>query len=441
MNQIQLIKKVKKYLDFISKKKINIYKSAFSYLVSWEKNPGYVKMKFIQGEKNKIIYYLLLFKFFLSTAFFAKKVLIHPKKKITSSKIIISWCIKKDFSLDGKYYDRYFGLSNNDLKDFFWILISLDNYLPKKYSKNLSIITLESSNILKNFFIFIKRLLNLIKKENFSIIRIAHYIFNTTWQSEQITNTIKSTLNLDSVKTMLLPYEGQPFQKIIISKVKKENPKSKVIGYLHSCLPSLPVEYIYNKSYSPDLVFYHGNSYKKILNKFLYWPKTSIKLIKSLRYAYDTSKNFKANIYLPYEIYNKKLLLNEFENFVRKNSQYNLSKLKAVIHPIKKKVIEHINFSNQINNICKKNKKHNHNKYKSIPIFFNQTNFFEGLEIYYEVIHISSDPLFETLWPNVKITKLSNYVFKYKLLKSGEYINFGNNNNKKNFINYIKNKN
>ena len=79
--------------------------------------------------------------------------------------------------------------------------------------------------------------------------------------------------------------------------------------------------------------------------------------------------------------------------------------------------------------------------FKRIPIFFGSTTIFEGLEIYSEVIHICSDPVFEGLnenfWPYIRIKKFSNHVFSYKLLKSGEYIIFGNKTIKNNFINSI----
>ena len=73
---------------------------------------------------------------------------------------------------------------------------------------------------MKSFFIFIKRFLSLGKKENFSMHRDAHYMFNTTSESEQIANSIKNLVKFDKVRTMLLPYEGQPFQKIVINQVK-----------------------------------------------------------------------------------------------------------------------------------------------------------------------------------------------------------------------------
>ena len=167
-------------------------------------------------------------------------------------------------------------------------------------------------------------------------------------------------------------------------------------------------------------------------------------MTKSLKYKLNKSKNFKANIYLPYEINNKELLFQEFNSFIKSNNQYNFNKHEVIIHPVKKNVNEHIKFMNEIKKI--KNKYNNTINIlrKKIPIFFGATILFEGLEIYSEIIHISSDPIFETmngnLWKYIEVEKLSDYVFRYKLLKRGEYIVFGNKTNSNNFIKSITGK-
>ena len=169
-------------------------------------------------------------------------------------------------------------------------------------------------------------------------------------------------------------------------------------------------------------------------------------MTKSLTYKLNKYKNFKANIYLPYEINNKELLFQEFNNFIKSNNQYNFNKHEVMIHPVKKNVNEHIKFMNEIKKIKNKYSNAKNILGKGMPIFFGATTLFEGLEIYSEIIHISSDPAFEVLenffWPHIEVKKLSNYVFKYKLLKLGEYIVFGNKSTNRNFFrSIIKNKN
>ena len=68
---------------------------------------------------------------------------------------------------------------------------------------------------------------------------------------------------------------------------------------------------------------------------------------------------------------------------------------------------------------------------KNISIFFGVTAaIFEALETGVDVIHICSDPVFdshsEKVWPNLKVQQLSDNVFRYNLNSSGKYIVFGN---------------
>ena len=68
---------------------------------------------------------------------------------------------------------------------------------------------------------------------------------------------------------------------------------------------------------------------------------------------------------------------------------------------------------------------------KNISIFFGVTaSIFEALETGVDVIHICSDPVFdsysEKVWPHLNVQKLSENVARYHLNSSGKYIVFGN---------------
>ena len=282
-------------------------------------------------------------------------------------------------------------------------------------------------------------------RHNFSFAKIYHYIFSNTQSALNLFNKIKTKILLRNINTLILPYEGQVLQKILIKEIRLVNPKAKIFGYLHSALPALPAEYIYDRNYCPDKLFYHGKSYKEILSRKLYWPKKNLKLIKSLRYEYFISKKFKSDIYLPnnFAITNKKIYLDELESFLKKNRKFNLKDCKVKIHPLYEKDKFHNDFKIKIENLLKKYFNTNKDKSKKVPIFFGATTLFEGLEIFGEVIHICSDPVFEGLdknfWPNLNIEKISDFTFIYKLAKKGEYINFGKKKEKKIFLNLISN--
>ena len=69
---------------------------------------------------------------------------------------------------------------------------------------------------------------------------------------------------------------------------------------------------------------------------------------------------------------------------------------------------------------------------KNISIFFGITaTIFEALEKGLNVIHICSDPVFEShsekIWPNLKVKQLNENTFSYELINFNQYISFGEN--------------
>ena len=71
--------------------------------------------------------------------------------------------------------------------------------------------------------------------------------------------------------------------------------------------------------------------------------------------------------------------------------------------------------------------------HKNISIFFGVTaTIFEALENGINVIHICSDPVFEShsekIWPNLKVKQLNEFTFQYNIIAPRKYINFGNKN-------------
>ena len=70
---------------------------------------------------------------------------------------------------------------------------------------------------------------------------------------------------------------------------------------------------------------------------------------------------------------------------------------------------------------------------KNLSICFGMTGIiFELLEKGVEVIHICSDPVFESysekIWPNLQVKQLNEFTFIYRIIVPRKYINFGSNN-------------
>jgi len=69
---------------------------------------------------------------------------------------------------------------------------------------------------------------------------------------------------------------------------------------------------------------------------------------------------------------------------------------------------------------------------KNTSVFLGVTStILQSLEKRIKVIHICSDPIFqsysENIWPNLKVRQLSSLTFQYKLISLGKHIDFDKN--------------
>ena len=67
----------------------------------------------------------------------------------------------------------------------------------------------------------------------------------------KVINKDKNYYNLN-VKTIIMPFEGQPFQNELIRYVKRLNFKTKVIGYMHAAPLPVPTNLIYKNQQKGD---------------------------------------------------------------------------------------------------------------------------------------------------------------------------------------------
>ena len=64
------------------------------------------------------------------------------------------------------------------------------------------------------------------------------------------------------------------------------------------------------------------------------WPKNKIKLIPSLRYQNTDQSDFSNTIFLPYQIFNIEIVLNEIELFLKKSNLNSLNTINIKTHPV-----------------------------------------------------------------------------------------------------------
>lgn len=436
--QISILKDAKKYIYEKINNKFKNKLSVLLYLNSWDPSTlGYSYLKWkISSEKS----------FFWFTRRFIKNLLAvrnyqnlelynyNQNSRCTNyTTLIVSWCKISDFDEFGNFFDRYFNCDSKKYTNIIWLLVSLDNILPPVLNKDIIIYYSHKKSILSStlfatnyFFKSVKA--SLINKKNNSIVDISpEKIF-----AEKISEIVNELNYKFTLKSVIQPYEAQPFQHAINLILKKAKNRINLIGYLHSVLPALPTDLIFREG-APEVLFVHGIGQIEILNNFLNWNINSLKFTPSIRYKKKITDSFSDSIFLPYNFNDSKRILFELETYFASLPDFNLPNMKIRCHPAKASSKKHIKLVRNINLLLSKYiKKFNINIENKISIFIGGTAaIVEALERNVEVIHITSDPIFEShqnlIWKHLNVNSITNYTFKYSLIKSSSYIYLGDN--------------
>jgi len=432
-NQIRLIDFVKKYYTNLKSTNIDMALSSLCYFATWAETPGLAKLKFWQnGWFSLPKFIIIILKNVLSIsshASYEEFYKQHPLKDYDT--LVVTWASKHNFQRDGSYHDTYFNENSRDLPKSYWLLISMDGYVPSNLDDNLKILIKKKGIFKFNLFVFFKILIKLLFQHKFSARKLFHYFSFYSHFARMMSFRVKKELIKNNYKVILLPYESQPFQHTIFLDAKKINQQIKTVGYLHSLLTPFPIDFVY-RSGAPDILYVHGESQIEILRSKLNWPNNKLFLIDSLRYRDDS--NFSSNkIFLPHVIMKKKKLIIEFEKLLINSPLNNFNDLYVANHPLKLNSKIHLSMKSEIEEIMKiyQNRFSKNSLNNNTSIFFGVTAaIFEALEKGNKAIHICAEPLFEThsekIWPNLKVNQLGKYTFQYNLIRLGKYIRFGN---------------
>lgn len=392
-----------------------------SYLACWSNNLGSLILK--DKFKKKKSYFLLFLINILNYISFQKnfKIIYFFNKNIKYKNLIFSYHTRNSNIL----YDEFFSTNINKTKNSLWIVFNLSNDKNIVLKKNnIIIINLFSLSGFKKIFLFP---VFLIKFFYFFLFNIKFYNKNLFETFDSIVNVIKNNL-IDNPK-FYLPFESQPHQLYLLEILKKNIPKIKTFGYLHSCLPPLPTEFFF-KSHL-DKIIVHGVDQLNILVKYLGWKKNKIILTKSFRYV--TSDIKKGTIYLPYSFHNPNIILDSIKFIFDSEILNNCYNFYVANHPHRANSMKHNKLLKNINLLISKYKKDSQNV-PEYSIFIGATaSLVEALEMNIKVLHVSSNPEFEfhnsKIWKNFFIKKINSNINLYKLHAKNKIINFGKKNN------------
>jgi len=424
--QLEIIKNAKSLIKKFDKDKYKPKKNSIFYLATYANSIGLVTLKSLVKVNENFISksYVILKDIFYSSYYNSN--FSYPSKTINKyNKIVVSWANKNNFEKNGTYKDKFFNINSKNNKNILWYLIYVDNVFPNKIAENIVLFQPIKKKFFNPFFIikyFLQKFYYIVHGLRYFLTSLSSH----SYLGEVVVGSFKNYYNSD-VKTIIMPFEGQPFQNELIRYVKKLNLKTKVIGYMHAAPLPVPTNLIY-KNHSPDEIIVNGQDQLKCFKKLLGWNKKNIKLKPSYRFL-KQNKPENNKIYLPANIRKPKIILESLD-FLSKNYLINLSKYKVKKHPASSNSNYCDMLINQINKLKKYKKINSKIKFNDAIIFIGVTGgVIEALERNLNVLHIIEDPIFDLytneIWPNVKSFKLNENIYKYKIKKKGQLIKLG----------------
>jgi len=120
--------------------------------------------------------------------------------------------------------------------------------IPKKVGKNVVIIYQRKNSI--NLSFFFKYMISKLISAKFSI---TNFFYNTSSSNvigEFIISFLKKEIDFSFIKSILVPYEGQPYEHLVFEEARKKNKNLLIGGYDHSAPHSIPTHLIYRSFYN-----------------------------------------------------------------------------------------------------------------------------------------------------------------------------------------------
>ena len=368
------------------------------------------------------------------------KIISNCRNEKYFNNLVITWGSNASISLNGSFYDKYFSIHSSGHQNTFWIILSDNEIKNKNLDKNITVVYPHKNfaNCYKFFKIFI---LNLF----YNIFGLKKKIIDQDLLiSKCINNFILKKKSLSKLNNLLMPYEGQPFQKRIFFKQKIQNKNLTTYGFDHSAPHSIATQLYYTTG-SPDKLLVSGLNVKKCYSRFYNWSPKKIQLSYPARYKNFDKYNFSNKLFLPYDFTSSDKILENIDFFLKKKKNESIKKFSVNIHPEKTDNKKHILLKKKIEKIKKRHeKKFSNNSPNDITIAVGSTTTpIVALEFNLSVLHICPNPDFEAytnhFWPDIIIKRINKFSFLYSFKKTGAYLNFKNKNRVLEIINDQKN--
>ena len=422
----------KKNLELKQKKIVEFVKNYFkkgnspflkkNHFALFEDGEGMKKIKkkiFNIEKKSKKIFLSKIINLIIN---FNYNIFLTNNNKIKYYKnLVITWGNESNL-LNGSFVDKYFDLDTKKFKDTFWIVLSSNQFIKTKVNDNIAVVY-PQNKIINFFYFFFYLINNFIFNGNKELIDPDHII------SERINKLILKNKNFSKIKNLLMPYEGQAFQKKIFFKQKEINKNLNTYGFEHTAPHSIATQLYYTKG-SPDKLLVSGENAKKTYTRHYDWSHNKIIKTFPCRYKNFSQKNFLNILFLPYDFSSSEKIIKGLSSYLNTVPDNSLCKLLVKIHPVKIKDPKHILLKKKLENIINLyKKKFTNNKKNNLVIVVGFTSTaIVALEYGLSVLHICPNPDLDSyssyFWSDINIKRIDNYCFLYRLKKKGSYLNF-----------------
>ena len=414
--QKKIIVKIKNYLKKLKTQNINTSKSSFCYFNTYSESPGYALANLWNFKISKVKFFVYVLKNIYSI-FYISDYKLSSIPSLKFENLIITWGREQDFKKK-VFKDNFSKITSSTTRKTLFFVIYLDKKKPKNIPENVILLFRERENI--DIYFFFKKLISVLFINNFSVTKFFHYFSSHTIFAEEIHSKLTKSCNFLNIKKIIMPYEAQPFQNYIFKEAKKINNKIKTIGFIHSMVPALPINFL-KRDGSPEKLFLSGKAQLNLFIKYLNWKKDNLKIIYSPRISKYIDKKNINSIFFPISIESKKIILHAIETFILSKEDKFFKAINIKKHPSSIGNKEQNNLEEEIKKLINNNKnKFNKKSNNTLNFFIGPTSaFIQYLENNLSCIHITTNPVFDVytygLWKKLFPKQINKYMYNYKL--------------------------
>jgi hypothetical protein len=429
--QLQLIDRARRYLRDLEMSGVDVATSALCYLNTWSSVPGYAVMQWWRHGWRSLRH---------AVRIIAKDILAIGRQSryaiqnagtapATYRHLVVTWSRAEDFRPDGSFQDRYFNTNSREVPEALWFIVSLDGQAPEPMDANLRVFRRANRSSRFDVGFLLASLVAALRETGGR--RLLHTLSSATSFARQVDRAITTELRAANVRSVILPYEAQPYHHAVFRAATRHDAAIRTVGYLHSALPPLPTDLAYRAG-APDMLLVHSPSQTETLRTRLGWPADALRVIPSLRYRRDKRGSFAGFIFFPYTFFDGELLVRELASFLERLTPGSLRPLTVRNHPHMGTSKRHMELQRRFEETLVRFQ----DRFSptapghEVSVFVGATaSLLEALERGVDVIHLCTDPTFEShseaLWPCVEVKQLSRHVFRYHLKAPGQCLVLG----------------